>query len=106
MTDDLDPSRSGDNFTGSAAPDIAAALDSEIDNDRSGSQLGDHVAGQQHRRLASRNEGSADDDVGALQYLGDLLVLSAPIILIHFAGIAFGGFRGAGRRFIDGDEAG
>ena len=93
-------------FAEAAALDIAAGLDREVDDDRSGSQRGDHRLCQQDRRLAAGNEGGADDDVGALQDLGDLFALAALEILPHLAGIAFGGFRRTGGRFVDGDKAG
>jgi len=105
MPDDLDPVWGGDDFAEPAALDIAAGLDGEVDDDRSGSQLAEHRLRQQHRRLAAGNERGADDDVGALEDLDDLVALTALEILTHLAGVAFGGFRRTGGRLVDGDKA-
>src|SRR5271169_4006939 len=104
MADDLDAVRGGDDLAGAAALDIAARLDRQIDDDRPWGQLGHHCFGQQYWRAATGDKGRTDDDIRALQRLGDLLALPALVVLAHLASIALSGLRGPGGLVIDGDK--
>src|SRR5215831_9368891 len=106
MADDGDAARCGDGLAEFAAFDIAALLHSEIDDDRAWPHDLDHVARDQHRRLAAGYERRADDDVDLLERFGDVLALTPREILAHLLGIAARRLHRLHRFEIDDEKAG
>ena len=72
---------------------VAAALDREIDDHRARLHRLDHLLRDQHRRRPAGDEGRGDDDVLALDVLGDERRLLGLVLGRQFPRIAAGGRR-------------
>ena len=78
---------------GLRALDIAAALDGEIDDDRTRPHRRDHLFGDQARCRAAGDQCSRDDNVLFLNVLGHQRRLLGLILLGHFLRVSARGLR-------------
>ncbi len=80
-----------DDLSGLGELRVAAALDREIDDDRAGLHALDHLLGDELGRGPPRDQRRGDDDVLALDVLGNQRGLLLLVGVRHFLGVTAGG---------------
>ena len=87
MANNFDAVRRGHHLAQFRADNIAASLDRQINNHRSGLHALNHFLGHQNRCLAARDQCRGDDDILFFDVLGDDLFLFLKVFRRHLLGV-------------------